>query len=103
MRISDKSVSEILPISIVCREINMTQVLPEVLKNVVQELPLCRPSVKIAPFMPVSAVTENETADVIFSYKSDVPAQSRIIYKELKNARCAVCAVKTANLLKRTK
>lgn len=95
MRISDKSVSEILPISIVCREINMTQVLPEVLKNVVRELPLCRPSVKIAPFMPVSAVTENETADVIFSYKSDVPAQSRIIYKELK--KCPLCCVCSEN------
>lgn len=95
MRISDKSVSEILPISIVCREINMTPMLPEILKKVVQELPLCRPSVKIAPFMPVSAVTENETADVIFSYKSNVPAQKRIIYKELK--KCPLCCVCSKN------
>lgn len=92
-RISDKSASEILPISIVCREIKMTEVLPDVLRCVAQELPMCRPNVKIAPFMPVAAVTENETADVIFSYKSEIPPQHRIVYKELKKCRlCCVCS-----------
>lgn len=90
-RISDKTVAEILPINIVCRDIKMTEVLPDVLRRVAQELPRCRPNVKIAPFMPVTAVTENETTDIIFSYKSDIPSQRRIVYKELK--KCMLCCV----------
>ena len=92
-RISDKSAAEVLPIGITCRSTPMTETLPPVLRRVAKELPQCRPVVKIAPFMTVSALTENETVDVIFSYKADVPAHNRIIYKELKKSSlCCVCS-----------
>lgn len=90
-RISDKSASEILPLTIACKDVKMAEVLPSILKNVSSELPLFRPTVKIAPFMPIAAVNENEAADVIFSYKSDIKPQNRIIYKELK--KCQLCCV----------
>ncbi len=94
-RISDKSVSEVLPLGVTCRDIQMCGVLPPVLSRISSELPLCRPVVKIAPFMPVTVLTENETVDVIFSYRSDTPAHSRIIYKELK--KCSICCVCSRN------
>ena len=56
---------------------------------------MCRPVVKIAPFMPINALAENETVDVIFSYKADTPTHNRILYKELK--KCPVCCVCSKN------
>lgn len=92
-KISDKGTAEVLPLGITCRNIRISETLPPVLRRVAKELPLCRPVVKISPFMPVTALTENETVDVIFSYKANAPAHSRIIYKELKKCRlCCVCA-----------
>lgn len=94
-RISEKSVSEVLPLGVTCRDIQMCGVLPRVLRRIAEELPLCRPVVKIAPFMPVNVLTENETVDVIFSYKADTPTHNRILYKELK--KCPVCCVCSKN------
>lgn len=94
-RISEKLETEILPLGIVCRNIQMSTVLPPLLNAVAKELPACRPSVKISPFMPVYSVTENETADVIFSYKTEAPAQGRIVFRELM--KCPICLICAEN------
>mgnify|MGYP002638326315 FL=1 len=94
-RISEKLETEVLPLGIVCRNIQMSTVLPPLLSAVAKELPACRPSVKISPFMPVYSVTENETADVIFSYKTEAPAQGRIVFRELM--KCPICLICAEN------
>lgn len=94
-RISEKLETEVLPLGIVCRNIQMSTVLPPLLNAVAKELPACRPSVKISPFMPVYSVTENETADVIFSYKTEAPAQGRIVFRELM--KCPICLICAEN------
>lgn len=92
-RIKDKSAAEVLPLGIVCREARESRVLPPVIESLCAQMPRFRPVVRIAPFMPVDSLAENETADVIFSFREDAPARSRIVYKELKRCRlCCVCA-----------
>ncbi len=90
-RIKESLTSEVLPIGIVCRDIQISAVIPPILKEAAKEIPACRPSVRIAPFMTAFSVTENETADIIFSYKTESPAQGHIVFRELM--KCPICLV----------
>lgn len=90
-RIREKSVEEILPIGICCRNQQMLGVLPPILSKLIQQMPSARPVVKVNPFIPLDTLTENETLDIIFGMKNTASAKQRIIYKELRKCQL-VCA-----------
>ena len=95
MRIREKSVEEILPIGICCRNHQMLGVLPPVLSKLTQEIPRARPIVKVNPFIPLDTLTENETLDIIFGMKNTDSSKRRVIYKELK--KCPLVCVCSEN------
>lgn len=90
-RIREKSAQEILPIGIVCRNQQMLFALPPVLKELSDEIPNSRPIVKLSPFVPLEALADNETIDVIFDFRNTDASRRRIIYKELK--KCPIVCV----------
>ena len=63
-RISEKDATEVLPIGISCRNQQMLDVLAPILEKLAREIPNARPIVKMTPFMPFDALSENETIDV---------------------------------------
>ncbi len=94
-RIKEKSAKEMLPIGISCRNQQILGVLPPILSKLAEEMPSARPIVKVNPFMPVDALMENETIDIIFGLKNTDVTRQRIIYKELK--KCALVCVCSEN------
>lgn len=95
MRIREKSVEEILPIGICCRNHQMLGVLPPVLSRLKKEIPRARPIVKVNPFIPLDTLMENETLDIIFGMKNTDSSKRRVIYKELK--KCPLVCVCSEN------
>lgn len=92
-RICEKDSAEIIPIGISCRNQLMLDVLVPILKRLVKEIPNARPVIKLTPFIPLDALSENETVDVMFGYKNTSIPRNKIIYKELKRCRLmCVCS-----------
>lgn len=94
-RISEKDATEVLPIGISCHNQQMLDVLAPILEKLAREIPNARPIVKMTPFMPLDALSENETIDVLFGLRSTETSRNKIIYKELKKCRLTcVCSEK---------
>lgn len=94
-RISEKDSTEVLPVGISCRNQQMLGVLAPILERLAKEIPSARPVVKFTPFVPVDALAENETIDVMFGLRNTDTSRQKIIYKELKKCRLmCVCSQK---------